>query len=217
MPDSSGFAYQLLPVTADMEAGTYMVRFEGGDYSAASGTDFITHSTAVITFQVKTATEEFRVSGEACLNCHGTTRMHEAGAHPHNAAFATDECLGCHHDTGHDIGERVHGVPIANRVHAVHSANLGGDIIALLGGDPANRDWTHVTFPREIQNCNTCHNSQFDAATNTFEGTYKTLPYMMPCSGCHSGESSDFQGDLPFVPGVTDHMIQNGGPWFPKP
>jgi hypothetical protein len=130
--------------------------------------------------------------------------------------FNTDQCLACHHDTGHDVGERVHGVPLANRVHAVHSATREGDIYAYsLGNDTEGtaRDWSDVTFPREIQNCNTCHNSQYAAATNTFKGTYKTLPYMMPCSGCHVGESNDIQGDLPFVPNVVDHMRQNGGPW----
>ena len=213
---AAGFSYQLLPITADMEPGTYMVRFEGGDYDTPSGTDddYVTHSTALINFQVGTDVEEFKVAGDACLNCHGDTRMHLQGAHPHNAAFDTDECLGCHDQSGVPGN---FGVPIANRVHAVHAANAEGDIYVFsdiyYNGEPEDRPWFEITFPREIDNCNTCHDSGYDPGTNTFEGTYKTLAFMMPCSGCHVGMSNDVQGDLPFVPGVYDHMVQNGGPW----
>jgi hypothetical protein len=216
--DATGFGYHLLPIPADMKPGTYMVRVAVADYGRVGSGNYHIDSTAFMNIQIGTATVEPKVAGDACINCHGlgTAPFHDER---HSVFFDTDQCLACHHDTGHEIGERVHGVPIANRVHAVHSANAEGDIYNYHvheGEDVVpTRDWRDVTFPREIQNCNTCHNSQweYDEKITTFMGTYKTYPYMMPCSGCHVGASNDVQGDLPFTPNTLDHMRQNGGPW----
>jgi len=213
---STGFRYQLLPIPADLDPGTYLVRVVFADYGRLGTGNYLIDSTAWTTIQIGTATEEPKVAGNACVNCHGsgTAPFHDER---HSVPFDTDQCLACHHDSGHETGERLHGVPLANRVHAVHSANAKGDIYFF--SDPGSntlgtgRDWTDITYPREIANCNACHNSQYDPASNTFTGTYKTLPYMMPCAGCHVGESNDIQGDVPVVPGVADHMVQNGGPW----
>jgi hypothetical protein len=210
---SAGFGYQTLAIPADIEPGTYIVRVVFADYGRVGSGDYHIDSTDWQLIQIGTATVEPKVSGDACVDCHGTgtAPFHDER---HSVPFDTDQCLACHHNSFNDLGERAHGSPLANRVHAVHSASMGGDIRAILSGDPTSHDWSDVTYPREIQNCNTCHNSQFDATDNTFEGTYKTLPYMMPCSGCHVGESFDFTGALPFVPGLYDHMVQNGGPWL---
>ena len=107
--------------------------------------------------------------------------------------FNTDECLACHDQSGN------FAIPIANRVHAVHSANSAGDLYNISGG--SGRDWSDVTFPQNIQmtdgtpRCVACHTSAND--------TYKMLPYMMPCAGCHVDGTGS----------VLDHMRQNGGPF----
>ena len=132
------------------------------------------------------------------MDCHGTRSapFHDAR---HVVVFDTDECLSCHDQSGN------HAVPIANRVHAVHSTNSAGDLYNIEGG---SRDWADITYPQNIQStltgettddgmprCVGCHTS-----TDT---TYKTKPYMMPCVGCHAvAEYSDI-----------DHMRQNGGPF----
>jgi hypothetical protein len=196
--DASGFGYRLLPIPADMadpdkKAGTYMVRFEGADYGGISDTNYVTSSTQLINFQVGTDMVEEKVAGSDCINCHGDTRMHLTGEHAHNVPFDTDYCLACHDQSGN------FAVPIANRVHAVHSANPGGDIYVFSrGGAPSSRDWSVVTYPQDISTCVTCHDSG--------DTTYKTLPYMMPCSGCHVG-APDPDGL------VLTHMRQNGGPY----
>jgi OmcA/MtrC family decaheme c-type cytochrome len=196
--DSTGFKYQLMAIPAGMTAGTYMVRFEGADYAGVTSSDYVTSSTAVINFQVGTATPSLKVAGNGCLNCHGDSRMHLTGTHAHNAPFDTDHCLGCHDQSDN------HGDPIANRVHAVHSANSDGDIFNF--GSPGTRDWSGITYPQNIVvptsttpgeevRCTTCHNSG-----NT---SFQTYPYMMPCSGCHVKTGN----------GALDHMRQNGGPF----
>jgi hypothetical protein len=208
--DSTGFGYKLLPIPADLKKGTYLVRVRFGDYGYISDTNYIIESTYFRTIQIGDAKETAKVAGDACFKCHGTgtAPFHDAR---HSVVFDTDECLACHQDR--TPGERTGGTPLANRVHAVHSANPEGDIYNVLnsGTISSSRDWSEITYPRDIANCNSCHDSGYVPASNTFTGTYKTLPYMMPCAGCHVGESAD--PDMPFVPGVYDHMVQNGGPW----
>jgi len=196
--DSSGFGYQLLAIPDDMTAGTYMVRVRIGDYGRINDEDYQTESTAFTTIQIGTATVSPKVAGNACINCHGTATVpsHDAS---HSVVFDTDECLSCHDQSSN------HAIPLANRLHALHSTNSAGDIYNIEGG---NRDYVHVTYPQNIQSfltgqltddglprCVGCHTSGTD--------TYKTMPYMMPCVGCHANpEFSDI-----------GHMRQNGGPF----
>jgi len=167
-PTPGGYTYQLLTIPPGMEPGTYMVRFEGEDYGvpdAGPPVDYRTASSAVINFQVGTATEEHKLSGDACTNCHGDTIMHLEGAHPHHQPFDTDGCLGCHDKSGN------YGDYIGNRVHAVHSASVTGDL--------KHRDWSHVTFPQEPNNCTICHT---DTTTDT---PVWRNPNEVACGGCH--------------------------------
>jgi hypothetical protein len=198
--DSSGFGYRLLPIPADMEPGTYMVRVRIGDYDYVSDTNYRIESTAFRNIQIGTATVEVKVAGDACTDCHGTgtAPFHDAR---HAVVFDTDQCLSCHDQSGN------FAIPLANRVHAVHSANPTGDIYNINAGSiSSSRDWSDVTYPQNLSQVGTdgmplyndprcvgCHTSG--------DNTYKTLPYMMPCVGCHT-----FDGDI-------DHMRQNGGPF----
>jgi len=213
--DASGYKYQLKDNIGDLEPGTYMVRFEGADYGGLSNTDYVTSSSAVITFQVGTATEEAKVSGDACLDCHGDTIMHLTGSHAHHAPFNTDHCLACHDKSGN------HGDYIGNRVHAVHRGSVTGDFNDI--------DWFHVRFPQEPNNCTVCHTNP-DAETPVWR-----MPSMLVCGGCHGlmpdadPNNPDYYTDLdPSVGddaeiiaekkaqietevGAAEHMLQNGG------
>jgi len=168
--NGDGFKYRLLDHFDQLEPGTYIVRFEGEGYGAVDADDYHTASSTVITFQVGTAEEEHKVSGDACTNCHGDTIMHLEGAHPHHAPFDTDHCLGCHDLSGN------YADYIGNRVHAVHRASVTGDL-HLTGGLP--RDWSEVTFPQEPNNCRICH-TDTTAATPVWRN-----PNEVACGGCH--------------------------------
>jgi hypothetical protein len=204
--NANGYQYQLMDNFSDLAPGTYMVRFEGEDYGAISDADYRTASSAVITFQVGTATEEPKVSGDACKNCHGDTIMHLEGAHPHHQSFDTDGCLGCH-----DLSEN-YGNYIGNRVHAVHSASATGDLHPQSFGGPP-RNWSHVTFPRPANNCRTCHtNSAADVPV-------WRDPNEVACGGCHGTVSDPNPADFPDVPAeqlakeaaAATHMVEMGG------
>jgi OmcA/MtrC family decaheme c-type cytochrome len=163
--DASGFKYQLMDKFADLEPGTYMVRFDGADYGGKSNDDYVTSSVAVINFQVGTATEEPKVSGNGCLNCHGDTHMHLTGQYAHNQPFNTDGCLGCHDYSGN------HGDYIGNRVHAIHNETFSGDY--------SGHVWTEVSFPQQANNCSICHTNS-DAAVPVWQSTEP-----LACGGCH--------------------------------
>jgi hypothetical protein len=193
--DAGGFHYRLLQIPQGITAGTYMVRVRIGDYDRVSDSDYRIESTQFTTIQIGTATVANKVAGNACIDCHGTgtAPFHDAR---HAVVFDTDQCLSCHDQSGN------FAIPIANRVHAVHSANSDGDLYFIKGS--GTRDWSDITFPQNIQmadaaagekpQCVACHTSG--------NGTYLTNPFMMPCVGCH--------GD---ADGILDHMRQNGGPF----
>jgi hypothetical protein len=192
--DATAFRYRLMDNIGDLEPGTYVVRFEGGDYGAISDTDYQTASTALITFQVGQSDEEPKLSGSACVDCHGDTRMHLEGAHPHNSAFDTDSCLGCHDGTAN------YGNYIGNRVHAVHSASLTGDL-GPAAPDPEDGGWTHVTFPQDPNNCTVCHTNP-EADPPVWE-TVRPVA----CAGCHGSDpNSPIQSEAI----AASHMILQG-------
>jgi len=187
--DATGFKYQLLEVTADMAAGTYMVQAKI-DYSSIGdrATDgrhigprlYPLDGWQLATFQVGTATDEPKVAGE-CTSCH---QQKNFSTFAHRSYFGTDGCLACHDQSGN------HADPLTNRVHAVHGATALGDL--------SNRDWTEITFPRNLNaSCAACHNSGNNSHRTNPNGSWG-----FACIGCH--------GD---VEGARQHMEQNGAPF----
>lgn len=188
MTDAQGFKYELTDSIAGLAPGTYMVRFEGGDYGAGNES-YNTSSTAVINFQVGTANEEPKIAGDACLTCHGDTVMHLEGAHPHNQAFNTDGCLSCHDTSGN------YGTYIGVRVHAVHSASTTGD-----GHD---REWSEITFPQDPSNCTICHTNYEDRDPTVWQTIVPAA-----CAGCHGG---DVNAADPDEAKAASHITMMGG------
>ena len=180
--------------SATFDPGTYIVRVEVEDYGANTSEDYVTASSGMATFQVGTAEVTPKISGDACVDCHGDTRMHLTGRHPHNAAFDVDECLMCH-DQSENYGEYI-----GNRVHAVHAASVTGDA--------HDRDWSHVTFPQDPNNCTICHTDP--------EADPPVWEVIVPqaCAGCHGG---DVTSNVTNVSGdgtegeAAAHIIQNMG------
>jgi OmcA/MtrC family decaheme c-type cytochrome len=188
---ATGFSYKLSAIPAGMTSGTYMVRFIAANYGYKSDTDYKIDSTAFTTIQVGTATAEKKISGDSCVDCHGTGTL---GAHDarHSVVFSTDECISCHDKSGN------HADPLDNRVHAIHAASKTGDKLGI--------DWSTVTYPQGRPGvttagaltttagirCITCHSSG--------NAAYKSSVSANSCVGCHNGKT-----------GALDHFLQNGG------
>ena len=179
MTDADGFKYQLLGITEDLAPGTYMAMAyithptSSGWYRGSTGIDGWT----LMNFQVGTATPQPKVAGDGCMSCH---LQENWGGLFHRSYFGTDGCIGCHDQSGN------HADPLANRVHAIHSASMSGDLLGY--------DWEHVTYPQDIENCETCHNSGNDSYITEPTGWWGTA-----CLGCHADTD-----------GLIDHTIQMG-------
>ncbi len=184
--DADGFKYQLLAIPAGMASGTYMIqaRISHDDSRTTGSRSYPIDGWSLTTFQVGTATEEDKVAGDGCANCHEydavADRYPDWGTMNHRSYFGTDGCLACHDQSGN------HANPIANRVHALHSAQAE---------DYLGKDFSDVTYPQDIENCVTCH---------TEGDSYVTEPaaWGIACLGCHADKS-----------GARDHMMQNGAPF----
>jgi hypothetical protein len=199
--DATGFKYQLLPIPADMAPGTYMVRVRIGDYGRVGAGNYVIESLAFTNIQIGTATVEPKLSGDACVECHGTGYFS-----PHNerhaVVFNVDECLSCHDYSGN------HADPISNRTHAIHGATGSGDLAGPNSDPPEpSTDWSHVTFPQRANNCTICHTNP-DAETPVWES-----PDAVACAGCHGGDPT--AAAFPLEAAAASHMVQNGGDFDP--
>jgi OmcA/MtrC family decaheme c-type cytochrome len=188
---AAGFVYNLQAIPADLEPGTYMVQVAiGHSTSRVRGSrNYKIDGWALQTFQVGTATAEKKIAGDCTTTCHNQAAW---GSMYHRSYFGTDGCIGCHDNSGN------HANMLANRVHAVHSANSTGDLLAAADWTAAaGGAWTEIEYPQSPANCVTCHNSGSTA--------YSTTLKAFACYGCHIGEEN-----VTGTENVLDHFIQNG-------
>jgi hypothetical protein len=196
--DDSGFKYRLT-IPSGLTSGTYFIRLRFADFgyldlagdSSEPFEDSKVESIAFAKIQIGSATETKKVSGDACVNCHGTgtAPFHDER---HVVLWDTDECVSCHDYSGN------HAATLSNRVHAVHAASGKGDMINnyFLTGETLS--WSDVTYPLGlgwpggIGRCDICHTSG-----NT---SYRSVIHEVACLGCHGDRS-----------GARDHMLQSGG------
>jgi hypothetical protein len=201
--DATGFKYQLLTIPDNVIAGTYMVRVRVSDYGRISDSNFRIESIAFATIQIGTATVEPKLSGDACVDCHGagTAGFHDAR---HVVIWSADECLSCHDYSNN------HADPLSNRVHAVHRATVTGDL--------ADADWSHVTYPQPANNCLTCHTN-----ANADTPVWRT-PNMVACGGCHGAIPTADPATFPAAQqeqvirevAAAQHMLTMGGTPDPR-
>ncbi len=193
LTDADGFKYQTFAIPADLATGTYMVMAyvttNTADCSGIYRGSVCIDGWALTTFNVGTDVDELRVAGPlgandatpGCASCHDQA---DWGTFYHRSYFGTDGCIACHDQSGNGR------VPIANRVHAVHSACPDCDLLG-----PVDL-WAEVTFPQNIESCEACHTSGNESFINGEPAAWGTA-----CIGCHGAAE-----------GAYDHAIQNGAP-----
>jgi hypothetical protein len=191
LTDAAGFKYELQAIPDDLAAGTYMVMAyvttDVADCSAVYRGSVCIDGWVYTTFQVGTATEEPKVSGD-CSGCHDPQ---DWTSFYHRSYFGTDGCIACHDQSGNNANY------LSNRVHAVHAACPDCD----LANDPEDpMHWDEVTFPRNAYACEACH----DSGNTSYLADPVPVVWGAPCIGCHGA-----------VSGARSHMIQNGSE-FPE-
>jgi OmcA/MtrC family decaheme c-type cytochrome len=95
------------------------------------------------------------VSLDKCANCHGEL----LSLHGSNRTNKIELCVTCHNANATDIRARAEGgvqgeesIDFKRMIHGIHAANV---VIYGFGGSV--HDYTHVTFPGELNNCGACH------------------------------------------------------------
>ena len=125
---------------------------------------------------------------EACTQCHGDPLQRAS----HGSSYQTPQgCVICHTPIGNDYGELMveDGAWLAFLIHNIHAAN----------SDRTAWDWSEITYPQEIAECEKCH---FDAGQLQADN-WKTNPTVEVCTSCH---------DVDFTTGDGHGENNIGGP-----
>jgi OmcA/MtrC family decaheme c-type cytochrome len=159
-----------------------------------------------------------------CNDCHKQLSLHGG-----NRTGNTELCATCHNPNATDINRRVAGsnceavtgtlddqtIDFKVMVHAIHAGPLANYKVCGFGN--SGHDYSHVTYPGKLNNCEGCHRS--DPATyyppepgvafattidagpdrSTPLGDVAISPATAVCSACHTGSSARV------------HMELNGG------
>jgi OmcA/MtrC family decaheme c-type cytochrome len=113
------------------------------------------------------------VRTENCNTCHDPLAHHGLGARRDVRL-----CVLCHTPQSTD---HLTGGPIDLKV-MIHKIHRGADLPSVQAGgkyEVADGDFTEVEFPRDIRNCEVCHDK------GTQSKNYLTQPAQAPCGSCH--------------------------------
>lgn len=149
-----------VPVASDLTGGSLTVALEGGP--AVDG----------VMVLVDSAVEHFAISAEGgegvgrdpivgidrCNRCHSILSFHDGSTN------SIELCVTCHNANATDIRARAEaGAPgetsinFKRMVHGIHNAT-DGLVIYGVGGTP--HDYSEVTYPGRLHECNSCHEGE---------------------------------------------------------
>jgi OmcA/MtrC family decaheme c-type cytochrome len=199
-------------VAIDVAAGVHEYAFAAGaDPALADRTHTVTASASRVYRGVRyraVATRDFVPDGSdvavtrelvttaACEGCHVALRAH-AGRFREARV-----CILCHTPQSSDP-DTGNTVDFAVMIHKIHRGRdlpsvVAGGAYRLVGDDGAERDYGDVGYPREVQDCASCHAGQQ-------ADFFKARPGRAACGACH--DATSFVQPVP--PGTTLHT---GGP-----
>lgn len=172
------------------------------------------------------------VAMENCLVCHESLALHGS-----NRADEEQLCATCHNPDATDARRRVgagfdwgtpspldgkgeESVDFRFMIHAIHAAQ---NVVYGFGNNP--HDYTHITYPQALNNCDTCHlpgtyypvsdtarsvtiNTGLDVAD--WRDDVAITPTAAACWSCH-------QAAPDFIAGPTRAHIQQNGGYIPSP
>jgi OmcA/MtrC family decaheme c-type cytochrome len=163
--------------------------YRGVSHRAVATRDFVPDGSAVAVIRE-------RVTTAACEGCHVALRGH-AGRYQ-----GARQCILCHTPQSSDP-DTGNTVDFAVMIHKIHRGRdlpsvLAGGTYRLVGDHGLARDYGDVAYPRETQDCTSCHAGQQ-------ADFFKLRPGRAACGGCH--DITAFVQPVP--PGMVLHT---GGP-----
>ncbi|GLX79500.1 cytochrome c [Thalassotalea insulae] len=162
------------------------------------------------------------VTIEKCQACHVNLSLHGA-----NRNDNTQLCAMCHNPNATDItkrspasadGLKERSIDFKRLIHSIHASEMRTEPFIVYGFGGSEHNFSHVTFPGKLNNCQTCHvndsyrlpldvsvqGSTIDTGISLTDrlDDIKITPTAAVCSSCHDDYLS------------KAHMIQNGGASF---
>jgi OmcA/MtrC family decaheme c-type cytochrome len=134
------------------------------------------------------------VSLDKCNNCHETLSLHGG------QRFAIDECVMCHNPEGDDSPVRPPDTGPPESIHfkyMIHRIHRGEELEAdytVYGFRSSVHNYSHVLFPGDLRNCESCHLAgtygapapEEARATVTLRDFYSPMePLAAACLSCH--------------------------------
>lgn len=133
---------------------------------------------------------------DSCNKCHDPLAIHGGGRREY------DLCVLCHNpgnidpDTGNsvDMSTLIHKIHMGENLPSVEA----GTPYVIIGNQQSVHDYSHVVFPQDVRNCDTCH----EGANADY---HKTVPSVAACGACHDDVNfATGAGHGPGIPQAND-------------
>jgi OmcA/MtrC family decaheme c-type cytochrome len=117
----------------------------------------------------------------SCLNCHDKATF---GFHGSSARRDVKLCVLCHQpqtidpDTGNTVDFKV-------MIHKIHAPGELSKPFVIWGNNSSIHDYSEVTYPQDIRNCDNCHEGTVAASKPAQSDVYYTKPSRAACGSCH--------------------------------
>lgn len=197
--------------TLGVQATRNLTDIIGKSYYANVEKDFRPDGAAV------TATWDKIREATACNNCHDPLAAH--GGSRRDVKL----CVLCHQpqtidpDTGHSVAfrEMIHKIHFGPNLPSVKA----GTPYQIIGYRQAVHDYSDVTFPQDIRNCDNCHEGTVASNKPTQSEVYFTEPGMQACGSCHDDINWATGANHPGGPQTDDsacsscHQPDSGSEW----
>jgi OmcA/MtrC family decaheme c-type cytochrome len=109
-----------------------------------------------------------------CNNCHDPLALHGGSRQE------VKLCVLCHNQTQSVDPDTGNNVQMANMTHKIHFGPNLENGYTIIGFGQAVHDYSHITYPQDVRNCDTCHK---DAAAEGY--IWYTNPSRQACGSCH--------------------------------
>lgn len=139
------------------------------------------------------------VRTEACNQCHDPLAMHGGSRQK------VELCVLCHtpQTTDPDTGNTVNLAVMVHKIHRGHDlpSVRAGQPYQIIGNSQSMHDFSTVAFPRDVRNCETCHQQ-----TATQKDAYLLRPSRAACGSCHDDVNFTTGEKHPGGPQVSDRL-----------
>jgi OmcA/MtrC family decaheme c-type cytochrome len=145
------------------------------------------------------------VSTETCNKCHDPLAAHGGSRQE------VELCILCHTpqtidpDTGHSQDMPV----LIHKIHRGHNlpSVVAGTPYVIIGHNQSVHDYSHVAYPQDIRNCESCHDPEAETVQHE---AFLLRPSRASCGACHDDVNfATGEGHANGLPQISDRFCAN--------